>query len=305
MSRRRKALVVIALGFLGLTVGTWWSFLPSPLPAPAPWTSPLPVASPPASMAIFQLPTGTYETPAGLAFRGGSFSDQREFAATAILVRHPKGDLLFDTGFGAAVEEHIAMLPKMQRSPHHTRQTAREQLAATNYDLSALKGVVITHSHWDHSSGAPDLPAPVWMNAAEQRYAGEDHDDTKVFRSFSNIEIQSYSFEGGPYLGFPSSYDVWGDGSVVLVPAPGHTPGSIVAFITLPAGRRYALIGDLTWQLDGIEKRAERPLMLRMLADVDASAVRQHLLHMIALAPHLTIVPAHDTRAYADIPLLH
>jgi N-acyl homoserine lactone hydrolase len=45
---------------------------------------------------------------------------------------------------------------------------------------------------------------------------------------------------------------VWGDGSIVLVPAPGHTPGSIVAFIALPTGKRYALIGDLTWQLEGV-----------------------------------------------------
>jgi hypothetical protein len=40
-------------------------------------------------------------------------------AATAILVRHPKGDLLFDAGFGSAVEANIQALPFYQRSPHH------------------------------------------------------------------------------------------------------------------------------------------------------------------------------------------
>lgn len=48
------------------------SFRPAPLPAPAPCTGPLPEASPPAGMAIFQLPTGTYEIRAALATVAGS-----------------------------------------------------------------------------------------------------------------------------------------------------------------------------------------------------------------------------------------
>ena len=59
-------------------------------------------------MAIYQLPTGTYETRAAFAVRGGSFRDKRRFAATAILVQHPKGDLLIDAGFGSGVAAHVA-----------------------------------------------------------------------------------------------------------------------------------------------------------------------------------------------------
>lgn len=73
-------------------------------------------------MAIYQLPTGTYETPAALAVRGGSFRDKRQFAASAILVRHPNGDLLIDAGFGADLAAHIAMLPRLMRSAHHVDQ---------------------------------------------------------------------------------------------------------------------------------------------------------------------------------------
>ncbi len=52
-------------------------------------------------MAVYQLPTGSYETRAGFAFKGGSFRDKRSFAATAILVAHPEGDFLVDADFGA------------------------------------------------------------------------------------------------------------------------------------------------------------------------------------------------------------
>jgi len=87
---RRKSLAAVILAFTGLIGSMIWSFLPSPLPPPTPWSAALPVASPPPSMAIFQLPTGTYQTPAALAFRGGSFFETRDFASTAVLVRTPR-----------------------------------------------------------------------------------------------------------------------------------------------------------------------------------------------------------------------
>ena len=61
---------------------------------------------------------------------------------------------------------------------------------------------------------------------------------------------------------------MYGDGSVVVVLAGGHTTGSVVVFVTLPTGQRYAFIGDLTWQLEGVRDMAERPLLMRKLADM-------------------------------------
>jgi hypothetical protein len=50
-------------------------------------------------MAVFRLTTGTVPRRPAMAYRGGSFFDKREFAMTAVLVKHPAGDLLIDTGF--------------------------------------------------------------------------------------------------------------------------------------------------------------------------------------------------------------
>src|SRR5690349_23814163 len=100
------------------------------IPKPDPFTGPLPAADPPDGMAVFHLPTGTYDTRAALAFRGGSFRDVRHFAASAVLVQHPQGDLLIDAGFGADVAGQIAMLPWYERPPFEKGRTVDEQLKA-------------------------------------------------------------------------------------------------------------------------------------------------------------------------------
>ena len=276
----------------------------APLPAPHLWSQPLPAASPPAAMAMYQLPTGTYETRAAFAVKGGAFRDKRHFAATAVLIRHPDGDLLIDAGFGPDVAAQVAMLPRIARAPYESSRTVAEQLDASGYDRTRLLGVLLTHSHWDHVSGLGALRAPVWMNALEREYAATDPDGA-VFRSVSaGLEIHEYAFTGPAHLGFPASFDVHGDGSVVVALAGGHTFGSVVVFVTLPRERRYALIGDLTWQLDGIRRRVERPWLLRKLADSDAGEVRAGLLRAIALSEVMQVIPAHDRDAYAGIPLL-
>jgi N-acyl homoserine lactone hydrolase len=271
---------------------------------PSTWQGPLPPATPPHDMAVYQLPTGTYETRAAFAFKGGSFRDRRSFAATAILVTHPKGDLLIDAGFGSDIERHVHAQPWFARAPYQASDTASEQLDASGYDGHRLTGVLITHSHWDHVSGLDQISAPIWTNAGELRYAAEARDG-KVFRTVSQgHEIHRYEFASEPYLGFPSSYDVHGDGSVIVVLAGGHTTGSVVIFVTLPTGKRYAFIGDLTWQLEGVRQLAERPLLMRKLADVDASQVHEGLLRIASLASLMQVVPAHDLTAYNGIPLL-
>lgn len=268
------------------------------------FTGPLPPASPPAGMGLFQLPTGSYLTRAALAFRGGRWREQRDFASTAVLIRHPGGDVLIDAGFGADAAQHIETLPAFRRSAHRLAATARQQMDAAGYDHRRLLGVIVTHSHWDHVSGLDSLDVPVWIAPGERAYADRARDDRVFSLVTREHTIREYTFDGPAYAGFASSRDVHGDGSIVIVPAGGHTPGSVVVFVTLPGAQRFAFIGDLTWQLEGITRRVERPLLLRALADSDSSAVRRDLARVIALADRVHLVPAHDARAYDGIARL-
>jgi N-acyl homoserine lactone hydrolase len=295
-------LVLVAIG------GLVWTFLPATLPDPAASTEALPPASPPAGMSISVLDTGSIESRAVFAYRGGAVGEQRRFAMAPVLVRHPRGDLLIDAGFGHDVDAHTRTQPQLgQLLTRYTKgRPAGEQLADGGVPPSSLKGVLITHAHWDHVSGLDRLAGvPVWVNDAEFAFIGSQSHHPALIRSFGALPYHHYRFEHGPYFGFPQSFDVWGDGSVVVVPAPGHTPGSIIVFVALPSGKRYALLGDLVWQLEGITLPAERPWLPRWLIEEDAAQVREAIARIAAIHrrhPQLQLVPAHDERALATIP---
>ncbi len=299
---------MLAAGTLALL---WSSFASAPLPARPPLVAAaLPAAASPPGMAIFQLPTGITHRSAGFAYRGGSFTDARDFAMTAVLVKHPRGDVLIDTGFGRDIDAQFGLMPLFFRwsTSYERFSSAADQLAAVGYDRTRLRAMLLTHAHWDHTSGLADFPGtPVWVTADERRFIANGGWVTAVARSATGARYEEYGFEGGPYLGFDRSHDVYGDGAIVVVPAPGHTPGSVIVFVTLPEGTRYALVGDLVWQREGISEREERPWLQRTLADTDAEGVRDHVLRMAALAarfPEIVIVPAHDARAFAAMPRL-
>ena len=269
----------------------------------------LPEVRSPEGMSISTIPTGFIESRAAMAFSGGRFDDVRRFALNAVLVRHPAGDLLFDAGIGHQWSTHRLALPWVMRKTTRVfaGRPAAEQLLAQGYQLDQLSGIVLTHAHWDHISGVQDFPGvAVWISEAEAQFIEGGHRSTKVARGIGPLNLRPFGFQARPYLGFSSSWDVWSDGSVVLVPAPGHTPGSIIVFVTLPCGCRFALIGDIVWQMEGLEQEVEKPWLSRMMADHSPRDVQQlitTLAHLQQTHPSITMIPSHDERAMGALPV--
>lgn len=298
------AVIVIAV------VGVLLMFTPAKLDVAAIDVGELPAASPPAGMTISAIPTGSMESRAAFAFRGGMWNDIRQFSMTALLIHHPKGDLLIDTGFGKDVDEHVKRLPWIMQklTTYGKGKPAAAQLSAAGIDPHKLAGIILTHAHWDHVSGLDGFEGvPVMVDSAEMNFIGEKTRNTELLNSFKDINYKQYEFEGGPYLGFARSHDVYGDGSVVIVPSPGHTPGSVVVFVTLPMGMRYALLGDLVWQTEDVEIPSERPWPVRRLLGEDDAEVRENIARVNAISkkfPRIQMLPAHDARAFRIVPNL-
>ena len=303
--------VLIVVLVVGLPLALFVrSFGPDPLPAPPPTTDPLPPAHPPPEMAIYALPAGSIHRTSGFAYRGGSWFERQDSCTTAALLRHPVGDLLIDTGFGRHIDEQFTWLPRLLRwtTTYERFTPAVDQLAAIGYSPKSLRAVLLTHAHWDHVSGMTDFPETlVWITPAERRYIADDGASTEIAKKAVGTKWEEYGFEDKPYLGFPKSRDVYGDGAVVIVHAPGHTPGSVIVFVALPSGKRYAFVGDIVWRLEGVTLREEKPWLMRRLLGEDEKTLRNTLLRVIGIHeryPEITIVPAHDPRGFADMPRL-
>ena len=92
---------------------------------------------------------------------------------------------------------------------------------------------------------------------------------------------------------------------VVLVKAPGHTPGSQLVYVALANGRRLLFVGDVAWHMDQIRELWYRP---RLVTDVflgeDRDAVMGELRKLRdvgAANPMLQIVVSHDVDQRAEL----
>jgi N-acyl homoserine lactone hydrolase len=304
----RRILLVLALLLavgIGLLITT---FLPATLEVPGAAAVQAPPPPAPPGPTVKAVINGELHSKAVFAYRGGSLGDARLFNMGAVLVEHPQGRVLIDAGLGADARTHLQSMPWLMRqlSQFDNRAGTADQLRAAGIDPASLTGVIITHAHWDHVSGLADMPGvPVLVPEAELDFINGGHPMASLARQIGTKDYRAYAFDSGPYLGFEASRDIFGDGSVVIVPAPGHTPGSVFVFVTEASGKRYAFIGDTAWQIEGVDLPAEKPWLSRTLVDVEGDKVRGLLvkLHQLKAAiPGLTVVPAHDRRVWETLP---
>jgi glyoxylase-like metal-dependent hydrolase (beta-lactamase superfamily II) len=177
----------------------------------------------------------------------GSFSDTGEYdgksgeiAAPCFLIRHPKGVLLWDLGLGdrfAANKEGSDVAPGVHVT---VPVTLIAQLKALNLEPKDVNYLAFSHLHWDHTGNANLFPDATWIMNKAELAAGTTLPPPNgvlpdTFSAYKSAKLESID----------GDYDVFGDGSVVILRAPGHTPGHQVLKLKLQKSGTVILSGDL------------------------------------------------------------
>ncbi len=145
------------------------------------------------------------------------------FADNCYLIKHTQGWLLWDTG----VDDAIAALPDGQapadpKAIHWRRpKTLASQLAQLGVKPADIHYVAISHTHPDHIGNVEMFPqAMLLVQKAEYEWPGANH--APRFKP------------DHPVTELEGDKDVFGDGSVMLISTPGHTPGHQSLLVKLP-----------------------------------------------------------------------
>ena len=271
-------------------------------------------ASTPNSVAISLLITGESKgSPEAFVVEDGSYFTVRKLVHAAVLIEHPEGNLLWDTGLGRNIDQAFEQNGWLlqQLFAYDKTTPAIDQLAEENITEKDLLAIIPSHLHWDHVGGLPDFPnTPVWAQKQSVSEATE-HGHRPAYLPELLLDTtlwQFFELDAEAYEGFSHSKDLFGDGKLVLVDLEGHTPGHLGLFINLNSGQRYFLIGDATWTEKGFKENKPRPSIVSWISPVDwhleennQIVEKIHQLHQ--QKPELIIIPAHDEVAAQKIPL--
>lgn len=252
-------------------------------------------------------------TPEAVIVESGSWFKLRRLAQNAVLIRHPSGDVLIDTGLGKHIEQQFEVNGFFDRQLFSFEELnpAVEQLNRSDYSPEQVSKIIPTHLHWDHASGIEDFPlAQVWVQKAEYEQAQLGEAPAHLISQINGPDIRWNFFEltNTPYNGFKRSLDLYGDGSIVLVDLSGHSAAQVGIFLTLSSGAQYFFVGDTTWTTKGIEDNSPRSSLIKWLVHLNWSDDKNEeqiaRLHQLQKQhKDLTLVPAHDELIMANLPL--
>jgi glyoxylase-like metal-dependent hydrolase (beta-lactamase superfamily II) len=258
--------------------------------------NPAPTAPEAPAVQLYAMDCGSGEmADAGAFADNGSLDGQaRTVVVPCYLIRHPDGDLIWDLGLGDA----IAAAPNGELASDgftlRVPVTLAAQLAQLELTPADIEFVSISHSHFDHVGNAGLFAGSTWILDADERVwmFRDEARATQEFAAIAPIENATTRLIEGD-----GDTDVFGDGSVTIVQAPGHTPGHSMLLVRLANAGPVLLTGDMYHMSESREQRlvprfnVDRAQTLAAMDKVDAleaqgaRVVRQHVAEDFAALP--------------------
>ncbi len=226
---------------------------------------------------------------------------------SAYVIEHRDGLVLFDTGLDPAIKTDVNyidspigrfLLPKIFQLNIEPEETLKNKLNALGFDAAHVRKAVISHLHFDHVGGIADIPqAELLVSHDEwQQLSGPHPEWDWILRE--HIELPGANWcpiifaptEDPLFAPFGGCFDVMGDGSLILLPTPGHTVGSMSMLLRSSEMPPLLLVGDLTYETEllmnnQVPGTGDKALLRSSFAKVHA--LKKQL-------PDLVILPSHD-----------
>lgn len=172
-----------------------------------------------------------------------------DMSMDCFLIAHPKGNLIWDTGAvpddswtptGKMITQHITLADGTKRDAD-VDKTLRAQLAEIGYAPSDINYLALSHYHYDHTANANEFAGATWLVRQNERDAmfGGKYSGSLQPSTFSALQ------KSKTIIIKTDDYDVFGDGTVIIKSAPGHTQGHQVLYLKLAKIGGVVLSGDL------------------------------------------------------------
>jgi N-acyl homoserine lactone hydrolase len=194
---------------------------------------------PPATVRLYVFDCGTLNIADPMPLFG---LKKEEVGATnlsdaAYLIVHPRGTLLWDAGF---VTDSVIESGAPQTGMARATKTLKGQLAQAGYRPSDVTYLALSHYHGDHTGNANDFKASTWL------VTQVEHDAMFAVPPPRIASPPTYSaLKDSRTVYITGDYDVFGDGTVVIKPTPGHTPGHLALVVKLAKTGPVMLTGDM------------------------------------------------------------
>lgn len=246
------------------------------------------------SIKLYALDCGTIEVFDMAAFsEKGHLSGPATLANPCFLIRHPKGDLLWDTGH----DENIADMPEGLKESwgiSTTNAKLSDQLTELGLRATDIDYLSLSHWHPDHSGNAGLFTKSTLItHKAEHDFMFADSTRAigGLFKFFAPLETADTVL-------YDSDHDVFGDSSVIIKPLPGHTAGHAALLIRLPNTGSVLLSGDLHILQKGRAVGAVPVLNV----DKDATRASHAAFEALAQQENARVIVQHDKSDFDALP---
>ena len=228
----------------------------------------------------------------------------------AYVIEHRDGLVLFDAGQDRASVTDPGYFPggltgvlynRLARFDIGEQQTLTAGLDRLGYAVSDVKTVVISHLHQDHIGGLAELTrADIIVSQTEWDTLSSPLPELRGLMR-RHIDLPGLTWRritpeptADPDLApFLSGHDLLSDGSLVVLPTPGHTPGSISLLVRRPGLPPLLMVGDVSYDAHVLEAGHVPGVGNRRLLRQATAMVNQ----LRQRYPDLAILPAHDPEA--------